>query len=341
MRFEPPDPDEVDDYLQSEPCLLLANPLSVKGEVLGVMVVEEPDPLPVEGFDGGRSNRRMREKRLEITTGISQQAALAIQNDRLQREMVERERLEREMQLAREIQVTFLPHRAPEIEGWEVNVRWRTAREVGGDFYDFFELPNNRLGLVIADVADKGMPAALFMTLIRTLVRASVQENSSPAEVLAHVNDVLVPDAQGGMFVTLVYAVLSIDTGELTYGNAGHNPPLLLRSRSGKIERLERGGMALGVLESSRVEARTVRLEPGDILILYTDGITETFSPGGEMYGEARLRQVAQSAAQPPAGSASALGVLEAIDQSVEEFLGQSSPADDLTMVVIRRLPQD
>ena len=341
MKFEPPDLYEVDDYLQSEPCLLLANPLSVKGEVLGVMLVEEPDPLPVEGFDGGRSNRRMREKRLEITTGISQQAALAIQNDRLQREMVERERLEREMQLAREIQVTFLPHQSPEIEGWEVNVRWRTAREVGGDFYDFFELPDNRLGLVIADVADKGMPAALFMTLIRTLVRASVQEDSSPAEVLAHVNDVLVPDAQGGMFVTLVYAVLSVDTGELTYANAGHNPPLLLRARYGEIERLERGGMALGVLESSRVEARTVKLEPGDILILYTDGITETFSPGGEMYGEARLRQVAQSAAQPPAGSISALSILEAIDHSVEEFLGQGAPADDLTLVVIRRLPED
>jgi sigma-B regulation protein RsbU (phosphoserine phosphatase) len=323
--------------MESEACLLLGLPLSVKNNLLGVLLVEEPDPTPAEILSSSSANRRLREKRLEIITGISQQAALAIQNDQLQKEMVERERLEQEMQLARGIQLTFLPNQVPELEGWEMNVLWRTAREVGGDFYDYFELPGNRLGLVIADVADKGMPAALFMTLIRTLVRAAVYEISSPADVLGRVNDLLVPDAQQGMFVTLVYAVLELDTGLLTYTNAGHNPPLVWRRQSGQIERLEKTGMALGVLEGSRTTERTVSLEPGDYLVLYTDGVTETFSPDGEMFGEANLTRTLKEAAQGRA-DLSSQELLDAIDEAVANFLGLHGRTDDLTLLVLRRL---
>ena len=209
-----PEADKVNEYLENAPCLLIAFPLSVKGKVLGVFLVEEPEPAPGEGFSASNANRRLRGKRLEIITGISQQAALAIQNELLQHEMVEQERLEREMQLAREIQSAFLPQSVPDLPGWDLKVRWRTAREVGGDFYDYFELPGNRLGLVIADVADKGMPAALFMTLVRTLVRATVKEIDSPADVLERANDIIVPDAPSGMFVTIFYAVLDLDTGD-------------------------------------------------------------------------------------------------------------------------------
>ncbi|HEX9028377.1 MAG TPA: GAF domain-containing protein, partial [Anaerolineales bacterium] len=258
----PPSQEQVSIYLESEACLLLAFSLAVKGKVLGVLLVEEPD-AGLGGNTLGSQARRLREKRLEITTGITQQAALAIQNDRLQRETVERGRLENEMQLAREIQRAFLPHHLPQLPGWGFSVRWRTAREVGGDFYDVFFLPGRRIGLVIADVADKGMPAALFMTLTRTLVRATVQQTDSPGDVLQRVNDVLVPDAQNGMFVSIVYAVLSPDSGQLVYANAGHNPPLLFHYKSGEIERLGKGGMALGVLEGNSIEERTLSLEPG------------------------------------------------------------------------------
>jgi serine phosphatase RsbU (regulator of sigma subunit) len=337
--FAPPDPDETEEYLEEEPCLLLAFPLSVKGEALGVLLAEEPNPVNVESLPAGGTNLRLREKRLEIITGISQQAALAIQNDRLQREMVERERLEGEMQLAREIQRTFLPHELPSLPGWELDVRWRTAREVGGDFYDVFELPGGRLGLVISDVADKGMPAALFMTLVRTLVRATVQEVESPSEVLARVNDVLVPDAQQGMYVTLVYAVLEWESGKLTYANAGHNPPILGREKSLETVRLEKGGMALGVLEGSRVAEHEVTLRVGEALIFYTDGITEAFSPDGEMYGEDCLRRTIQEAMADPGGNSnSAQQLSDSIETSVNAFLGGLPLADDLTLMVVRRM---
>ncbi len=254
VRLGAPERDEVDRNLLEEEFLLIAFPLSVKGKVLGVFLAEEPNPIPGEAITSGNANRRLRPKRMEIVTGISQQAALAIQNDTLQKEIVEHERLEREMQLAREIQVAFLPQQIPEIPGWDLQVHWSPAREVGGDFYDFFELPGDRLGLVIADVADKGVPAALFMTLVRTLVRATVQVLDSPAEVVERVNDLLVPDALGGMFVTLVYAVLDLKSGELLIANAGHNPPLTLHSPF-RFTRAEPGGMALGVEPGIKVQA--------------------------------------------------------------------------------------
>ncbi|HEX7974309.1 MAG TPA: GAF domain-containing protein, partial [Anaerolineales bacterium] len=323
-QLSPPNQEQVDEYLGSEAGLLLAFPLSVKNKVLGVLLVQEPD-AGLGGNTLGSQARRLREKRLEITTGITQQAALAIQNDRLQRETIERGRLEREMQLAREIQRAFLPHQLPQLAGWGLSVRWRTAREVGGDFYDIFVLPGRRIGLVIADVADKGMPAALFMTLTRTLVRATVQQVDSPGEVLKRVNDVLVPDAQQGMFVTIVYAVLSPDTGQLAYANAGHNPPLLFRGQSGEIERLEKGGMAIGVLEGNSIEERTITLGPGDYLIFYTDGVTEAFSPSGDMFGEASLRSAINAQAQAESAGETAIDaaqeMVDAIDDAVSDFL--------------------
>jgi serine phosphatase RsbU (regulator of sigma subunit) len=340
-----PEVDQVEDYLENAPCLLLAFPLSVKGKVLGVFLVEEPEPAPGVGLSASNANRRLRSKRLEIITGISQQAALAIQNDLLQREMREQERLEREMQLAREIQRAFLPQTVPDLPGWDLKVRWRTAREVGGDFYDYFELPGNRLGLVIADVADKGMPAALFMTLVRTLVRATVKEIDSPADVLERANDIIVPDAPSGMFVTIFYAVLDLDTGELEFANAGHNLPVVLRGRTCRLELLRGGGMALGVEEGNRIQRWKTRLEPGDHLVLYTDGVTEAFSPLGEPFGEARLYQIIErTAACQAQNEGAALGaqdLLESIDQAVLEFIADSTPSDDLTLLVLKRQEEE
>jgi phosphoserine phosphatase RsbU/P len=335
-----PEADRVNDYLENAPCLLIAFPLSIKGKVLGVFLIEEPEPVPGEGFSASNANRRLRGKRLEIITGISQQAALAIQNDFLQHEMVEQERLEREMQLAREIQSAFLPQSVPDLPGWDLKVRWRTAREVGGDFYDYFELAGNRLGLVIADVADKGMPAALFMTLVRTLVRATVKEIDSPADVLERANDIIVPDARSGMFVTIFYAVLDLDTGVLEFANAGHNLPLVLRGQNGQLEQLRRGGMALGVQEGNHIQGWKTRLEPGDHLVLYTDGVTEAFSPQGEVYGELRLYQTIESAATGESqveGGLTAGDLLEKIDLAVQEFIGSGLLSDDLTLLVLKR----
>ncbi len=305
---------------------LLAVPLSVKGDVLGAMLLEEVST-------SRRFRQRTKARWMEIITGIAHQAALAVQGDRLQQEMTERERLERELQLAHEIQQTFMPARWLDFSGWDLAFAWRAARQVAGDFYDFFELPGGRLGLVIADVADKGMPAALFMALTRTLMRAAALEEVSPAAAVGRVNDLLVPDAQSGMFVTAVYAVVSLETGELTYANAGHNLPLLWRSRTGELEQLEKGGIALGVIDGARVDEYVVSLERGDSLVFYTDGITEAFSAQDEIYGEERLRATIRAVSD-----GSAQDIMDAIDGSVEGFMADGVPSDDRTIMVLRRL---
>jgi serine phosphatase RsbU (regulator of sigma subunit) len=313
-------PSLSEDALRLGERLLIAVPLLIKSDLFGMLLVEE-----------AAGARRLRGRRLEIITGIAQQAALAIQNDRFQRQVVVRERLETEMQLARQIQQAFIPEQLPQPAGWELAARWKTARQVGGDFYDVIELPEHRLGLFIADVADKGMPAALFMALTRTLVRAAVVETPSPADALRHVNDLLMPDTRQGMFVTAVYAVLDPETGEFTYANAGHNPPLWVCA-SGKIERLTRTGMALGVLESGLISEKSIRIAPGESILLYTDGLTEAFSPDGDLFGEARLREAVQAVASP-----SAEAMLDTVESRLNEFIASEPLSDDLTMLAVRR----
>lgn len=316
-------PDFVDwmGYGQPESRSLLGFPLSVKGDVLGVMVLEETN-----------SQGQMREHRLEIITGIAQQAALALQNEQLQLARLERERLEGELQLAREIQQTFIPERLPQPQGWELAASWHAARQVAGDFYDLIELPDGKLGILIADVADKGMPAALFMTLTRSLLRAATRDKESPAHVLAQVNDLLVPDTRRGMFVTAFYAVLCPERGRLTYANAGHNAPLALRARSGQLVSLGKGEMALGVMPGIRFREHTMRLFPGDSVIMYTDGITEAISPRNEFFGKRRLYQVVRRAE-----SASAQALLDRINYAVHAHLDTAPASDDITVVVLHR----
>jgi serine phosphatase RsbU (regulator of sigma subunit)/putative methionine-R-sulfoxide reductase with GAF domain len=320
FRLSPPTDEEAVSVFSSGQPLLMVVPLSIKSDLYGVLVVEEAP--------GGL---RFRSRRMEIVSGIAQQAALAIQNDRLQKEMVVRERLETEAQLARQIQKTFLPDSLPEHPQWQLAARWRTARQVGGDFYDVFELPNHRLGLFIADVADKGMPAALFMALTRTLVHAAVIETPSPAEALRRVNELLLPDTRQGMFVTAVYAVLDQETGELTYANAGHNPPLVVRKDS--IDRLTRTGVALGASGESGFEEKTIRIESGESLLLYTDGLTEAFNLEDDMFGEERLLR-----ALGWQESNSADNMLKAVESALDDFIADAPPSDDLTMLVVRRV---
>jgi phosphoserine phosphatase RsbU/P len=300
---------------------LFGVPLSVKGEVYGVLLTKENSEMAV-----------FRERRLEIITGVAQEVALAIQNEQLQQEMVVRERMEREIQLAREIQRTFLPNRLPQPPGWEIDARWQTARQVGGDFYDLFKLSEKRLGMVIADVADKGMPAALYMTVTRTLIRATVHNLHSPARVLERVNNLLIPDAQNGMFVTAVFAILSLETGQLIYANAGHNRPLLLRANLGIVEQLPKGGMALGVEEKTPQHDEIIQLNPQDCLILYTDGVTEAFSAEGETFGEDRLKVVLASS-----NGKNAQSVLNTIDHALTAFRGGEPLSDDVTLLAVHR----
>jgi serine phosphatase RsbU (regulator of sigma subunit) len=298
---------------------LIGVPLTVKGEVYGVLLAQESGSA--SGFRG---------RRLEIISGIAQQAALAIQNANLTREMVGRERLEREIQLAREIQRTFLPSQLPSPDGWQVNYRWRTARQVGGDFYDCFELSENRLGIVIADVSDKGMPAAMVMTVSRTLIRATALEYDSPASVLERVNGLLLMDSQTGMFITVVYAILDLKSSELVYCVAGQNLPLWIHSQDGAIEPFIKDGVALGVWPDIHLHDHLIRLAQGDTLVFYTDGVTDANSPEHEFFGEERLL-LALNESLPT----SVEDVLDRIDSAVVTFQGDEPSADDMTLLVI------
>ena len=329
LEMQPCSDETLEAITYSDDPLLAVLPLMVKGETFGVLLVEETTT-------GGR---RFRSRRLEILNGVAQQVALAMQNDLFQRETVTRERLEMEVQLARQIQQAFVPECLPELPGWDIAARWRTARQVGGDFYDVIELPDQRLGLFIADVADKGMPAALFMALTRTLMRSAVLQTDSPAAVLQQVNDLLYPDCEQGMFVTAVYGVLDLKTGHFTYANAGHNPPLYvnfpppLAGEGPGVERLTRTGIALGVVEHAPMTERSIDLQPGQTLLFYTDGVTEAFSPAGEIYEEERLVRVLKESAGETAET-----LINKIDDSVCIFIADAPVSDDITLLAVRRL---
>jgi serine phosphatase RsbU (regulator of sigma subunit)/putative methionine-R-sulfoxide reductase with GAF domain len=301
----------------------LGFPLSIQDQVMGALLVRETSV-----------SSAFWERRMEIIHGIAQQTSLAIQNDLLKQEMVETERMEREIQLARQIQETFLPDELPQLNRWDLDMRWETAREIGGDFYDIFTLGDNRLGLVIADVADKGLPAALYMTVARTLIRASAADASSTIKVLEEANRLLVNDSTDSMFITVVYAILALDTGELRYANAGHNRPLLYRRKTGKLEQLPKGGIALGILDELGLVEHHLVIQPGDSLVLYTDGVTDLMSPTGEFFGEQRLHDVIREH-----GKERVQDMLEYLDDAMIEFRRGTPPVDDITLLAVRREP--
>jgi sigma-B regulation protein RsbU (phosphoserine phosphatase) len=302
--------------LNNDP-LLVGMPLSVKGEVYGILLVKDPG-----------TEKMYLTKRLEILTGIAQQTALAIQNDRLENLADIQERLEREFQIAREIQKTFLPSEMPIYKEWELDVRWRPAREVGGDFYDVFELSDNRLAMLVADVTDKGMSAALYMTVTRTLLRTVAQQFNTPAEILTNVNKLLLRDTPHGMFITAFLGILDLRSSELTYANAGHNLPIC-KHPFGPLEKLQKGSMPLGIMEKLSLKNNLLKIEPGDSLILFTDGVTEAYT-ATDFFGDQRLEDaIRQARNQEPAT------ILDSIDHALVEFQESEIPSDDVTLLVV------
>jgi sigma-B regulation protein RsbU (phosphoserine phosphatase) len=300
---------------------ILCVPLRLKGRPIGVVYVDNRLQAGIFQQDD-----------LELLDAIAASAAIAIENARLYRVAVEKGRLERELQLAREVQASLLPRATPAVPGWEFAARWQPAREVAGDFYDFIPLDAGRYGLVIADVTDKGMPAALFMALARSIVRASVAAALSPAEAIGQANRLICADATNSMFVSLFYAQLDPAAREVTYVNAGHNPPLLYRAEEAEFVRLTRTGIVLGVHEAAPYEPRTVSLGPDDFLLLYTDGLTDALNAQGEAFEEARLQRLLREHSH---ASAPDLGA--ALERALHAFTGSTEPFDDVTFVVVKR----
>jgi serine phosphatase RsbU (regulator of sigma subunit) len=266
---------------------------------------------------------------------MANQAAIAIEKARLHREEIERERLEQELAVGRQIQLSMLPEACPVVPGWEFAAFYEAARQVGGDFYDYFELPKSRrLGIVIADVADKGVPAALFMALSRATIRAAALDGRGPSATMTQANGLILKDSKDSLFVTAFYATLDTGSGRLIYANAGHSRPLWLRVAPGEIQELAAHGIALGVLEDIELQEREIDVAPGDLLVFYTDGVTEAMDADGQPFGVERLRQVL--AADP---DASADQAVSAVVDAVMAFTGDAPQSDDIAIFVVRRGP--
>ena len=250
-------------------------PLRAASEDLGTLEL---------GYAAG-ARARLGEESKRTFAAFADQVAIAVHNMQLLRRTDEAlARKMAELAVGQEIQLSLLPKTCPEAPGWEFAASYSAARIVGGDFYDFCELADKppRLGLVIADVAGKGVPAALFMALSRTIIRTTAFSGRSPASALMRANQLILKDSQAEMFLTAVYAVLELDTGRLIYANAGHNRPLWRHAADGTVTELDQRGIVLGAFEGIMLEEQRLDLAPGDALILYTDGVTEALNGEGE-----------------------------------------------------------
>jgi serine phosphatase RsbU (regulator of sigma subunit)/predicted ester cyclase len=248
----------------------------------------------------------------------------------LAQEIRERERIEQELRVARRIQQASLPKEVPQLEGWQISPFYQPAREVGGDFYDFLELPNEHMGLVVGDATGKGVPAALVMASARSMIRALAQSSDSPGEVLVRVNDALCSDIPSGMFVTCFYGILDPESGRLRYANAGHDLPYL-RRRNGDAEELRARGMPLGLMPGMSYEQKEIVLEAGESALFYSDGLVEAHDTKGEMFGFPRLRALVAEH-----GEEGSLGNL--LLEKLYSFVGEGwEQEDDITLLTLRR----
>ena len=249
---------------------------------------------------------------------------------RLEQERIERERIEQELRVARSIQQASLPESVPELEGWQITPFYQPAREVGGDFYDFFELPEGRLGLVVGDATGKGVSAALVMASARSMLRAVAQGTEhSPGGVLGRVNDALATDIPPNMFITCFYAILEPESGRLLYANAGHDLPYVWQS--GEAEELRARGMPLGLMPGMSYEQKEIVLDVGEGVFFYSDGLVEAHDPKGEMFGFPRLKAlIAEHAEEGSLG--------DFLLEELYSFVGEGwEQEDDITLLTLRR----
>lgn len=303
-------------------------PLVTNGRSIGTMVIDT------------RAPRTFSESEMRFLQLMANQAAIAIEKARLREEELARHHIERELAVGRQIQLSMLPRANPEVPGWQFALKYEAARQVGGDFYDYFFIPDeeHQLGVVIADVSDKGVPAALFMALSRTTIRNSALRGRTPAAALSWANHLIHRDNQSGMFLSAFYGRLDTENGRFTYANAGHNPPLWWQVANQTFTRLKGRGMVLGVVAEVNLEQRTIDLAPGDLLVLYTDGVTEAMNERRQELGTERLEAaIADVLRRHP--QATATEVADAVLTAVHTFIGEASQHDDFTLLIIRRDP--
>ncbi len=300
---------------------MLVVPLLVADEPIGALLADDVD-----------ATHLFSPRRVRILNGIAGQAAIAIENARLQAQEAEQARLGRELELAEDIQRRLLPMHAPTVPGYQVVYRWRSAREVGGDFFDFIALTPGRWGLVVADVSDKGIPAALYMMFARTLLRAVAFSGRAPADTLVRTNELIISDSTSDMFVTVYYSILDSERHELTYASAGHNLAFYSPADGRVPEPMITNGIALGIIDEVDIEEKTLALASGDVVLFYTDGALDALNAEGEAFGEERLMKLLH-AQRGESGEV----IADAIDAAVRNFAADSPQYDDFTLMLVKR----
>jgi sigma-B regulation protein RsbU (phosphoserine phosphatase) len=300
---------------------VLAVPLGVEDRIFGMVYADSP-----------LQEVRFTEDHLKILTTLASVAAIRVENARLAEEQIKRQRLEQELQLAREIQQSFQPAAPPRVKGYELEGISFPCYEIGGDYYDFIERPDGRLVIVLGDVSGKGTSAALLMSSLHAAVRAHVFLHESPVEVVKEINRYLTMCIPSNRFVTLFYAEIEPSTGQISFVNAGHNPPLLARA-SGETELLAASGIPLGIFEEARFVSGSAQLKDGDALILYSDGISEARNAQGEEFGLDRLTRTVIENNHLPAAA-----LRDQIEGALSRFTQGAQATDDITLVIIKKL---
>lgn len=298
---------------------LMAAPMIINQTAIGV--------IEVFNKPGGFT-----EADLELLSTVAGSAAIALENARLYEVAVEKGRMEQELQLALRVQASLIPDEAPKKKGWEFAGLWLPAREVSGDYYDFIDSQDGNLGLLIADVTGKGMPAALFMAFSRSILRSCLEHAASPAENITNANLLICEDSSIGMPVTAFYALLDPMTAKITYVNAGHNPPLHYKAEQSELIELKGTGMLLGAFEDATYKEASLTMGSGDMIVFYTDGIPDALNAKNEDFGEERLKEVVLKNSK-----VSAKGMIKAIEKSIHHFIGDTAPFDDITLIVAKR----
>jgi serine phosphatase RsbU (regulator of sigma subunit) len=299
---------------------MMAVPLQTEERVIGLIYV-----------DSRFFTRQFTADDLELLTVLANHAAIRIEHERLEEVERVKQFMSRDLEQAAQIQRSFLPDRSPEVAGLEIAGHNSACQTVGGDYYDFFTYPDGRVAVVLADVAGKGMPAALLMSNLQARVQVLAEEPGDLREVMSRLNRIVSNACPLNRFVSLFYCVLNSANGEMTYCNAGHNPPLLVRA-DGRVEWIQGAGTILGILPDVRYEKSACRLEPGEFCAIFSDGVTEAVNPHDEEFGEERLAELLSAARGQPIDQ-----VLESVLQGVEEWRAGAPQADDVTLVIARR----
>jgi phosphoserine phosphatase RsbU/P len=269
---------------------------------------------------------------LDVLMMLASQVAIIIEKVMLHEQLIEKKRLEGQLEVARQVQLELLPAQDPRIPGYDISAYNFPTEEVSGDYYDWVRIYEDQIGIVIADVAGKGVPAAILMAFLRASLRAASHIGYATHISMAKVNYLLWESIESNQFVTAVYAILDASNGTLSYSNAGHNPPLLVNA-TGTARFIEKGEQPLGMFRETRYHEYYLEFEPGDVLVMYTDGATEALSPAGEEFGRDRLAQAVKENYDHPARE-----MIASLQMAVLDWTGHAGSHDDVTFFVIKAL---